>query len=106
MYGWINRSIPDAQLDQYVDRFAKRVAGFEKEAIAEAKRIINKRTGLAGAEELLESERIFFEAVSRAGTKKRIAEIMRLGFQQPGDFELELGTRLGTMNNEQLGINN
>lgn len=101
LYGWINRSIPDAQLDQYVDRFAIRVAGFEKEAIAEAKRIIYKRTGLAGAEEFLESEKIFFEAVSKPGTIKRIKEILSLGFQQPGDFELELGTRIGTIRNEQ-----
>jgi enoyl-CoA hydratase/carnithine racemase len=28
LYGWINRSLPDAQLDDFVDRLAKRIASF------------------------------------------------------------------------------
>jgi enoyl-CoA hydratase/carnithine racemase len=94
-YGWINRAIPDAALDEFVDRFAKRVASFEREAIAAAKKIIYKRTGLAKTEEFLESEAIFFEAISWTGTQKRIGEIMKQGFQQPGEYELELGANLG-----------
>ena len=35
-YGWINRAIPDAELDDFVDRFARRIASFEKKALAEA----------------------------------------------------------------------
>jgi enoyl-CoA hydratase/carnithine racemase len=31
-YGWVNRSIPDADLDAFVDDFARRVASFEKRA--------------------------------------------------------------------------
>jgi enoyl-CoA hydratase/carnithine racemase len=94
-YGWINRSIPDAELDSFVDRFAKRVASFEKEAVAAAKKIIYKRTGLAKTEEFIESESIFFEAISWPGTQKRIEEIMQQGFQQPGEFELNMGEKLG-----------
>jgi len=94
-YGWINRAIPDKDLDSFVDHFAKRVASFEKEAIAAAKKIIYKRTGMAKTEEFLESESIFFEAISWPGTQKRIEEIMKMGFQQPGQFELELATQLG-----------
>src|SRR6201991_4113522 len=29
-YGWVNRSVPDAELDAFVDNFARRVASFEK----------------------------------------------------------------------------
>ena len=29
-YGWVNRSIPDAELDAFVDDFAHRIASFEK----------------------------------------------------------------------------
>jgi enoyl-CoA hydratase/carnithine racemase len=32
-YGYVNRAVPDAELDTFIDRFARRVAGFEKEAI-------------------------------------------------------------------------
>src|SRR5437762_471499 len=34
-YGWINRAVPDAELDQFVERFATRVASFDRQAIAE-----------------------------------------------------------------------
>jgi len=35
-YGRINRAIPDAELDDFVDRFARRIASFEKKALTEA----------------------------------------------------------------------
>ena len=41
-YGWINRAIPDAELDDFVDRFARRVSSFDKEALTEAKRLVNR----------------------------------------------------------------
>lgn len=63
LYGWINRSIPDAELDDFVDRFARRVASFERKAIAAAKKIIYDRVGLAKAEEFLETQSIFFQAI-------------------------------------------
>lgn len=95
IYGWINRSVADDKLDDFVHRFAQRVASFEKDAIAAAKKIIHKRVGLASKEEFLESENIFFEAISWPGTQKRIGEIMGMGFQQPGEFELDLAAQLG-----------
>jgi enoyl-CoA hydratase/carnithine racemase len=45
-YGWVNRSIPDADLDAFVDDFARRVAGFEKRALELAKNLVNARAGL------------------------------------------------------------
>jgi enoyl-CoA hydratase/carnithine racemase len=41
-HGWINRAIPDAELDDFVDRFARRIASFEKKALTEAKRLVNR----------------------------------------------------------------
>jgi enoyl-CoA hydratase/carnithine racemase len=35
-YEWVNRAIPDAELDGFVDRFARRTP-FEKKALTEAK---------------------------------------------------------------------
>jgi len=32
-YGYVNRAVPDAELDTFVETFARRIAGFEKEAI-------------------------------------------------------------------------
>jgi hypothetical protein len=39
----INRPIPDAELDlDFVDRFARRIASFEKKVLTEAKRLVNR----------------------------------------------------------------
>ncbi|MBJ7387119.1 MAG: enoyl-CoA hydratase/isomerase family protein, partial [Mycolicibacterium sp.] len=34
-YGYVNRSLPDAELDDFVAALATRIAGFDKRAIAE-----------------------------------------------------------------------
>src|SRR5450432_1587784 len=40
-YGYVNRSLPDAELDDFVDALATRVASFDKWAIANTKRLVN-----------------------------------------------------------------
>src|SRR6266513_4211361 len=40
-YGYVNRSLPDAELDAFVDALAIRIASFDKQAIAETKRLVN-----------------------------------------------------------------
>src|SRR5439155_706605 len=39
-YGYVNRSLPDAELDEFVDSLASRIASFDKRAISETKRFI------------------------------------------------------------------
>src|ERR1700733_7977413 len=41
LYGYVNRSLPDNQLDAFVDALAKRIATFDKQAIAETKRLVD-----------------------------------------------------------------
>src|SRR5213596_3659760 len=40
-YGYVNRSLPDSELDSFVDALAKRIASFDKWAIANTKRLVN-----------------------------------------------------------------
>ena len=40
-YGYVNRSLPDAELDGFVDALAMRIASFDKWAIANTKRLVN-----------------------------------------------------------------
>ena len=40
-YGYINRALPDADLDAFVEAFAIRIAKFDKWAIAQTKRLVN-----------------------------------------------------------------
>jgi enoyl-CoA hydratase/carnithine racemase len=39
--GYVNRSLPDAELDSFVDALAMRIASFDKWAIANTKRLVN-----------------------------------------------------------------
>jgi len=40
-YGYINRALPDAELDSFVEALATRIARFDKWAIANTKRLVN-----------------------------------------------------------------
>jgi enoyl-CoA hydratase/carnithine racemase len=40
LYGYVNRSLPDAELDAFVDALATRISSFDKQAIAETKRLV------------------------------------------------------------------
>src|SRR5882672_1968682 len=41
-YGYINRALPDAELDGFVDVLARRIASFDRRPIAAAKNLINQ----------------------------------------------------------------
>ena len=40
LYGYVNRALPDAELDAFVNALAVRIASFDKQAIAETKRLV------------------------------------------------------------------
>src|SRR4029077_9676204 len=40
-YGYVNRSLPDADLDGFVEALATRIASFDKRTIADTKRLVN-----------------------------------------------------------------
>ena len=52
-YGWINRALPDADLDDFVDNLAKRIATFDRPALELPKRMINSRGHYAKGERAL-----------------------------------------------------
>ena len=43
-YGYINRALPDAGIEAFVDAFARRLASFEKHALVGAKALMNEVT--------------------------------------------------------------
>jgi enoyl-CoA hydratase/carnithine racemase len=96
-YGWINRAIPDAELDQFVDRFATRVAGFDRRAISAAKAIVNERAGLARIADLAATQAKFFDALTWPESQVRVAALMKRGLQTRGDVELRLGDHLAAV---------
>jgi enoyl-CoA hydratase/carnithine racemase len=94
LYGYVNRSLPDAELDGFVDALAMRIASFDKQAIAETKRLVNAASLPSDAEIAPEWD-AFLAAVARPAAQNRIKALMERGFHRPGDVENRLGYYVG-----------
>jgi len=89
-YGYVNRALPDAELDAFVDRFARRLAGFDKQAIASAKRLVDA-VSLPDDAVFPQSLAAYFETVQRPAARERSAALVRAGLQTRSTVEMELG---------------
>ncbi|MCU6793275.1 enoyl-CoA hydratase/isomerase family protein [Paenibacillus sp. WQ 127069] len=95
-YGWINRVIPDAELNSFVENLARRISSFDKQTLNEAKKLLN-RTGVPETAEMLESRTAFFTGAMSANTQKKVSTAFARGLGKPGDFELHLGQHVGNL---------
>jgi enoyl-CoA hydratase/carnithine racemase len=95
-YGWINRALPDADLDAFVDRLARRIASFPADAVLAAKRVINQ-LALPGPDAIRADARRFRQLVASDAAQARTAALFAQGLQTRGPLELDLGDRLGTL---------
>jgi enoyl-CoA hydratase/carnithine racemase len=92
-YGYVNRALPDADLDAFVEALATRIAGFDKWAIANTKRLVN--TSLPPEVELSAGWDACMAAIARPAAQERIKALMDRGFHKAGDVEDRLGYYLG-----------
>jgi enoyl-CoA hydratase/carnithine racemase len=97
--GYINRALPDAQLDDFVDALATRIASFDKWAIANTKRLVNEAS-LPRDVEIRAGWDACMASVKRPAAQQNIKALLDQGLQQPGDLQNRLGFQLG-----QLGLN-
>jgi enoyl-CoA hydratase/carnithine racemase len=95
-YGYVNRSLPDAELDTFVDALAMRIASFDKQAIADTKRLVNAASLPADADIAPEWD-AFIASLARPATQARIKALMARGFHRPGDVENRLGHYVGQL---------
>ena len=96
LYGYVNRALPDVELDAFVDAVAKRIASFDKQAIAETKRLVNIAS-LPSDAEIAPEWNAFIAAVGRPASQTRINLLMERGFHKPGDVENRLGYHVGQL---------
>ncbi len=94
LYGYVNRALPDAELDGFVDGLAQRIATFDKQAIAETKRLADIAS-LPADSEIAPEWDAFIAALQRPAAQARIKTLMALGFHAPGDVESRLGYHVG-----------
>src|SRR6266851_7618494 len=95
-YGYVNRSLPDAALDNFVDALATRIASFDKWAIANTKRLVNAAS-LPPDVEIAAGWDACMTSITRAAAQQRIRALLDRGFQKPGDVENRLGFSVGQL---------
>jgi enoyl-CoA hydratase/carnithine racemase len=92
-YGYVNRTIADAELDGEVEEIASRLALFDHEAIARTKGYVDRVT-LPPDDELPPALADFVAAFGRPGPQARLARLAELGLNTDGDLERRLGARV------------
>jgi enoyl-CoA hydratase/carnithine racemase len=95
-YGYINRALPDEEIEAFVDSFAGRLASFEKYALVGAKALMNEVT-LPPDAVFQHALSAFFTSTAHAGTRARGASLIQRGLQRRSDTELRLGQAVAGM---------
>ena len=95
-YGYINRALPDGELDGFVDALARRIATFDGRAIAAAKRLINQ-VSLPSADNLLSALNSFQTALTWPETLQRVEALLKQGLQREKNFEREWPAMLDSL---------
>jgi len=95
-YGYVNRSFPDAELDNFVEALAMRIASFDKQAIAETKHLVDVAS-LPQDKEIAPEWDAFIAALGRPASQRRIKKLMDRGFHRSGDVENRLGFHVGQL---------
>jgi enoyl-CoA hydratase/carnithine racemase len=95
-YGWINRALPDAQLDGFVANLAQRLASFDKVALGAAKQTLN-RGALPVADDLQASQALFYAAFNWPGTAPRVQALKSRGIGTRSELEMRFGDHLPSL---------
>ncbi|MBV1854374.1 enoyl-CoA hydratase/isomerase family protein [Catellatospora tritici] len=94
-YGWINRALPAAELPDFVDALAHRIAGFPAAAHIMLKDRVNAIT-LASVEEFRRDSDLFAQGMTTPEGASRTKSAMQRGFQTR-DAEIDLPGMLATL---------
>ncbi len=96
LYGYVNRVLPDAELDAFVDAFATRISSFDKQTIADTKRLVNL-SSLPPDQEIEIEWNAFLASLARPAAQTRLQALLDRGLHKPGDVESRLGYHVGRL---------
>ncbi len=99
-YGYVNRVVPDAELDEFVDRFARRIATFDKVAVSGIKRLVDAAS-LPDDREFGSGLAAFFATSGRPENEPFARTLLEHGLQQPDGIERDLGRAIGRLRQGQ-----
>jgi enoyl-CoA hydratase/carnithine racemase len=99
-YGWVTRTLPDAELDGFVDGVATRLASFDKTALAAAKAQVNRAT-LPPDADLRAAYTEFLSSLTWPEVQAFLPRFEKLLAEKgPEEVELRLGDYLGIARQE------
>ncbi len=96
LYGYVNRALPDSDLDQFVESLANRIASFDKQTMSETKRFVDVAS-LPPDFEIAPEWDVCLASIARPAAQKRIKALLERGFHQWGDVETNLGYHVGRL---------
>jgi enoyl-CoA hydratase/carnithine racemase len=99
-YGYVNRALPDAELDGFVDALARRIASFDRRAIAAAKTLVNE-VSLPSADQLLDALNSFQASLAWPEAQHRIRAVLERGLQRDAEFERNWPDILGEVGRQE-----
>ena len=95
-YGYVNRSLPDTELDGFVDALARRIGSFDRRALVAAKHLVNE-VSLPPFDRLLDAFTSFGTALGWPEAQNRIRAMLERGLQRDAGFEKNWPEVLGTL---------
>jgi enoyl-CoA hydratase/carnithine racemase len=98
-WGWITRALPDAELDDFVDTVAARLASFDRTSLASAKSMVN-RASLPPDGDLVAAYGEFARSLTLPGFLTRAAGAGALAADKGLDFEYRMGEYIGIANQQ------
>jgi hypothetical protein len=88
--------LPDAGLAEFVDVFARRIAGFDKTAVAGIQSLLDVAS-LPPDDELAPGLAAFFRTSARPESAGLVRYLLENGLQTPIGVELDLGRAVGEL---------
>ncbi|MFI8525343.1 enoyl-CoA hydratase/isomerase family protein [Promicromonospora sukumoe] len=95
-YGYVNRLVPDAELEDVTDAFARRIAGFDKVAVAGIKKLVDVAT-LPADDELARGLEAYFATAGRQEHRPFVGLLFEHGLQRPDGVEADLGAAIARL---------
>jgi enoyl-CoA hydratase/carnithine racemase len=95
-YGWINRAIPDAEVDGFVANFVRRILSFDSQALNATKAILNQ-SGLPHQVALQSTQATFGGLLRSPAVLQKMAKSRERGLGTAGEFELDLGRQIADL---------
>jgi enoyl-CoA hydratase/carnithine racemase len=95
-YGYVNRLVPDADIERFTDAFARRIAAFDKVAVAGIKKLVDGAT-LPTDAEFVPGLEAYFATAGRLENRSFVQVLFGKGLQEPDGVETDLGTAIGEL---------